>query len=204
MIDKQKNKNTSNRYPYVLIMLIIVLVLGGLLVVLFRTQPTESSDAIVLLTDTPTNNPPNSTPVCFWNWAYNDAPQQDVQTLNTIIESLGYTDYELTISAYGEDKICQVKGEVVSSDFYMMDISPTIQLRIDSESLSNSAELGTHIRQLTIAIIDADDSLSKINRITVEFTDGTDAVMWSAPFRDVEQAIADDVSGEVLFEIGQS
>lgn len=143
-----------------------------------------------------------SSPMCFWNWATNNAKPEHIDALTESLDSAAVENYEVLASAYGEDKICMVDDEVVSSTFHMMDISPTITLRVDTLTLSDTITLSDSIRTIMIAL-ESNDSLPNINRLEILFTDDTDTVRWLANYIQVKQAIDNDIRDDDLFAIGQ-
>jgi hypothetical protein len=200
MMQKPKRDPSSTQRQNTLFLIataigLFILLIAGIISIAL----SESSDA------TPTHTPITSesnieaTPVCFWNWATNLAKSEHIDSLNEVLTSSGYEDYELTASAYGEDKICQVGDEIVSSNFYMMDISPTITLTVDS---ADTATLSTHIRQI-ITGFQASDTLPKINRVEIIFSGESDPVTWRGVYQDAVQAISDEISDDDLLALGQ-
>lgn len=172
------------------IALLLVFVIGGLWVYEYqRTNQTISDDDV--------------TSMCFWNWATNLVSSEHIDTLHATLGGAGYEGYRLIASAYGEDKICQRGDEIVSTEFYMMDITPNITLTVDSETLADSTALGAHIRQIFIAI-QANGSLPKIARIEIIFSDLTESVRWSARYDEVTTAIADEITDDDLYAMGVS
>ncbi len=202
MSQKQKRKNLFVPHRLIRSGLLITIVFGSLLscsLIDNFVNPEPNHTA------TPTLIPSvdvTASPRCFWNWANNDAKPEHIDALTESLDSAGLADYEVVASAYGEDKICQVDGETVSSKFYMMDISPTITLTVDSETLSDTATLTDRIRTILTAL-EANDALPNINRIEILFTDDSDTVRWLASYLQVTQAIADNISDAGLFALGQ-
>ena len=203
--DQQVGKNKMIGF-----VLLIVLVIGFLFLYANQGGNQVATAEVITLsasTDTPTPSPiasdnTNATPMCFWNWATNDASPEHIDALKEALDSAGFTDYELLASAYGEDQICQRGDEIVSSTFHMMDISPTISLSVDNETLADSTALGAQVRQIVTAL-QAQETLPKINRVEINFTDETDSARWIASYSEVTQAIADNMNDDDLYALGQ-
>ena len=217
---KSKDKRPINQPRRILILVIfaIVIIIGGYLGFRLFNDEVERqvSDAmstqIIAITTHETSTPTHTatatltsldevdvTPMCFFNWAYGDVPFEDVATLHTILKNAGYMTYSLEVSAYGEDQICQRGDEIVSSRFLMMDIIPSIILNVDT--LDNPSELGAHIRNI-ITAFDNNETLPKISRVEIEFSDETDSRLWSAQYFEYSQALANGVTDEDLYEMG--
>jgi hypothetical protein len=212
MSNKPKRTRSNNPHKNKIIGLIAlgVIVVGFMMYREYQNQQARAIFAPIVemlnATQTPTPSPtaidnPDATPVCFWNWATDDVSLEHVEALHKVLDSIGYTDYDLKTSAYGEDKICQRGDEIVSTEFYMMDITPTITLTVDSATLTDSTELGAHIRQIILAI-QADDTLPKIGRLDITFVDESESLRWSARYDEVTQAIDDEITDDDLYVMG--
>ncbi|GEM_PF-1943320 len=141
------------------------------------------------------------TPVCFFNWAYGDVPENDVTAIRLALDEAGYDDAMLNISAYGEDDVCQIGDEVVSTRFLLMDITPTIRLTVNGDTLNNRTELGRIVRDLTSTIIDISD-ISRIGYIEIDFVSGEDNQFWRANLGDITTTLADEINDNALHGIG--
>jgi len=213
MSPKRKNDSDSSQHKNKIVgfILLIVVLIGGIWFFAYQRADQASSAEIITLASSPldTVTPPSNasdntdvTPVCFWNWATNNASSEHIEALHDALDNAGIEAYELIASAYGEDKICQRGDEIVSSSFYMMDITPTITLTVASETLADSTALGAQLRQIATAL-EASESLPKINRLEINFMDETDSIRWIASYNEVTQAIANDMSDDDLYALGQ-
>ena len=165
---------------------------------MFPVQNTAASLDTVTLTPVPIDA--TATPMCFWNWAYNNVPDEQLEPLRQSLNSAGYADFELTASSYGEDYVCQSDGKTISSTFHLMDITPKVLLPVDS--LSDTTALGAHIRQIITILETEETNLLKIGRIEITFSDGTDTIFWSAPTSDYTFALNNEITDDDLFVLG--
>lgn len=210
MSPKHKNDNNQQgrKNKIVAFALLVIVVVFLSLTIYQRANQASSAEVITLAsplqTDTPTPlalDQNNATPVCFWNWATNHVTPEQLEALQDALDNAGIADYQVIASAYGEDQICQRDGETVSSSFYLMDITPTITLTVDSETLADSTTLGAQVRQIVTAL-QASEALPKINRLEITFTDETDSIRWIATYNEATQAITNDASDDDLFALG--
>lgn len=142
-----------------------------------------------------------STPVCFFNWAYDDVPEGDVTAIRSALDSAGYEDAVLETSAYGEDNICQVGDEIVSTKFLLMDITPKVQWEVDADTLNNPTELGRIIRDITTTLLDIPD-VPRIAYIEIDFVSGENNQFWRASNQDITITFTDELDDDALYGIG--
>lgn len=189
---KRKNSTHQHHQKRLLgLVVAVIIAIGGLLVAL--TQPTTA-----ILSDENI-----ATPACYWNWAYGEVLPQHIDIMHAAIMRAGYTDYELTASAYGEDYICQTDDEIVSSQFHLMDITPTITLPVTRETLNNPPDMGARIRHIINAMLSVSNDLPKISRIDVHFVNDDTVQRWSAAPSDFPMGIPFGMTDRSLFESGK-
>ena len=190
MSHKGKRKNTGAPRRRILLIGVIVsiaiIIIGGILLGLVQPAAIE----------------PTPRPVCPLMWAYEDVPKEHVDTLHTIISNAGYRDYELISSAHGENSVCQVDGEIVSSTFLLMDISFTVNLPVEPDTLENPSEMGAMIRQIIESVQEQQGSLPTIYRIDIGFINDDENKLWSDTYSKYKSGIPADMTNEALFANG--
>lgn len=147
------------------------------------------------------DNDVTATPVCFFNWAREDAPEKDYLAIQTALDSAGYEMANVIIEAFGEDNICQVDGEVVSTKFLLMDITPMIIIEVDETTFDNPTVLGSMTHDVLVAIAETSD-LPRISKIEFEFLNSESSILWTARYQDITVALTDEISDDALYELG--
>ena len=129
---------------------------------------------------------------CPFAWASGDVPPNHIETVRTILEGLGYTDYDLTTVGQGESQCEQ---------FLLQAMIATIILPVSQETLNDPSAMGQHIRQIMDAL-DADDTLPHINTVTIDFISGENMKRWSLFLFDYSKAVANEVSDTHIYQLG--
>ena len=195
MSHKTKRKNSSrqhSRKQLTSIVIAIVIAIVGMVFIFLQPLSIES---------TATDN--NLEANCYWNWAYGEVLPQYMDIMHTAITDSGYANYELTASAYGEDYVCMNGDQITSSQFHLMDITPTIILPVTSNVLTSPSDLGAHIRLIVNAILSATNQLPKVRQIEIQFTHNDTTIHWSLALSELPNGIPLGMTDQGLFELGQ-
>lgn len=146
---------------------------------------------------------PTEQPMCFFNWAYNDASEQHYAAAEKLLSDAGFSNFEIKLPAHGEDQVCMQGEDVVSSGFLLMDISPEISLIVDSAILQDQAQLGAQAETI-VDLLANTDLLAQIYRLNITFTDGEESLTWSLEFNDAIAAISGKIGARDFWTLGTS
>jgi len=194
MSHKAKRKNSSqprSHKRFIGIVIGIIITIVGMVIIWILPLSKQSTPSV----DSTIGD-------CFWNWAYGDVLPRHMDILHTVLADTGYVNYELTASAYGEDYVCMDGAEIISSQFHLMDITPTIVLTVTQDVLNNPSDMGAHIRHVVNGILNATDQLPKIKQINIQFTHNDTITNWSLPLSEIPNGIPLGMTDKGLFELG--
>lgn len=190
---KRKNSIQQSSHKHLLsIVIAIIIAIAGIVFLLIQPVSIES-----------TRTDDKETGDCYWNWAYGEVLPQHMDIMHTAIAGTGYAEYDLTASAYGEDYVCMKGNEILSNQFHLMDITPTITLPVTTNVLNNPTDMGAHIRHIVNAILSVTDQLPKVKQIEVQFTYNDTITRWTLPLSELPNGIPYGMTDNGLFELGK-